>query len=75
MMTFEEVFAEMDRRGSIIERLEKRLDIALDALRNIDAVGVDFGYYEDAAMTMKEHCSKAMIDSALSKAPTKDKAE
>ncbi len=62
-ITFDEAIAEMDRRGAVIERLEKELNIAFDALRNIDAVAVDFGHYEDAARAMKEHCSKALNSS------------
>jgi hypothetical protein len=49
----DEISAEMDRRGAVIKSLEAERDGYLEALRDIDAVGVDFGHYEDAARTMK----------------------
>ena len=43
-----------------IERLEAQRDALLEALRDIDAVAVDFGHYESAARTMKEIAGKAL---------------
>lgn len=56
----DEIAAEMDRRGRAIESLEAQRDALLDALRDIDAVAVDFGHYENAARTMKEIAGKAI---------------
>lgn len=56
----DEVAAEMDRRGRAIEKLEAQRDALLDALRDIDAVAVDYGHYESAARTMKEIAGKAV---------------
>lgn len=56
----DEIAAEMDRRGKSIERLEAQRDALLEALRDIDAVAVDFGHYESAARTMKEIAGKAL---------------
>ncbi len=59
--TTDEIVAEMDRRGLVIEVLEAERDRYLEALRNIDSVGVDFGYFEDAARTMQEMARKALF--------------
>lgn len=59
----DEFAAEMDRRGSVIEALENERDRYLEALRDIDAVGADFGHYEAAARTMQEHARKALTPS------------
>lgn len=56
----DEIAAEMDRRGKVIESLEVQRDALLDALHSIDAVAVDFGHYESAARTMKEIAGKAL---------------
>ncbi len=58
-ITFDEAIAEMDRRGRVIEDLERKLKIAVDAFLDIDAVGCDFGHYENAARTMKDIAKKA----------------
>lgn len=50
----DEIAAEMDRRGTVIEAVEAERDRYLEALKAIDAVGVDFGYFESAARTMQE---------------------
>jgi len=44
-------------RAEAAEAEVKRLR---EALENIDAVAVDFGHYESAARTMKEHALKAL---------------
>ena len=62
--TIAEMAVEMDRRGAVIEKLEAERDLYLEALRDIDSVGVDFGHFEAAARTMQEHAR-----SALAKAP------
>lgn len=59
--TTDEIVAEMDRRGLVIEVLEAERDRYLEALRNIDSVGVDFGYFEDAARAMQEMARKAIF--------------
>lgn len=56
----DEIVAEMDRRGAVIKNLEKERDRLLDALRNIDAVPIDFGHMESAARSMKEIATKAI---------------
>lgn len=58
--TFAETASEMGRRGSVIKRLESERAALLDALRDIDAVAVDYGHYESAARTMKEIAAKAL---------------
>lgn len=60
--SIDEIAAEMDRRGKAIESLEAQRDALLDALRDIDAVAVDFGHHESAARTMKEIAEKALRD-------------
>lgn len=59
--TTDEIVAEMDRRGLVIEDLEAERDRYLEALRDIDSVGVDFGHFEDAARTMQEMARKAIF--------------
>ena len=60
--TTDEIVAEMDRRGLVIEVLEAERDRYLEALRsNIDSVGVGFGYFEDAARAMQEMARKALF--------------
>lgn len=58
--TSDEIVREMDRRGDVILSLEAKLQTYLDALENIDAVGVDFGHFESAARTMQEIARKAL---------------
>lgn len=58
-ITFNEAIDEMDRRGRVIEDLEKKIAVANDAFQSIDAVACDFGHYEAAARTMKEIANKA----------------
>lgn len=58
-ITFNEAVEEMDRRGRVIENLERKISIADEAFRDIDAVACDFGHFEDAARTMKEIANKA----------------
>ncbi len=58
-ITFNEAIEEMDRRGRVIEDIERKLKIAEEAFYDIDAVGCDFGHYEAAAKTMKEISKKA----------------
>lgn len=58
--TIDEIAAEMDRRGTVIEALEAERDRYLDALNSIDAVAIDFGHFESAARTMKEIALKAL---------------
>jgi len=58
-ITFNEAIEEMDRRGRVIEDLEKKIKIAEAAFLDIDAVQCDFGYYEQAANTMKNIAKKA----------------
>jgi len=58
--TSTELAAEMDRRGDVIEKLEAERDRYLEALRDIDAVGVDFGHFETAARTMQHHARSAL---------------
>lgn len=73
----DEIAAEMDRRGAVIEKLEAERDRYLEALRDIDAVGVDFGHFESAARTMQAHASKALTGSqepAFTKAPDETSA-
>lgn len=62
--TPDELAAEMDRRGAVIEELEARLQKYLEALESIDAVAVDFGHFESAARTMQEIARKAIGFSA-----------
>lgn len=59
--TADELAAEMDRRGAVIEALEAERDRYRDALEEIDAVGVDFGHFETAARTMQECARKALF--------------
>ena len=59
-ITFDEAVHEMDRRGKVIENLERDLNIAFEALNNISSVPIDFGHLEDAARTMKEHAKNAL---------------
>lgn len=59
-ITLNEAIEEMDRRGLVIEDLERKLSLAEEAFLNIDAVACDFGYYESAAKTMKEISSKIL---------------
>jgi hypothetical protein len=56
----DEIAAEMDRRGSVIEALEAERDRYRDALEAIDAEGVDFGYFEAAARSMQERARQAL---------------
>lgn len=42
------------------ERAKAERDLYLEALRDIDAVGVDFGHFEAAARTMQEHARAAL---------------
>ena len=42
--------------------LKKRLAIAENALRKIDSVSFDFGYYEAAGRTMREIADKAIFE-------------
>ena len=58
--TIAEMAVEMDRRGAAIERLEAKLEELESALVSIDAVGVDFGHFEDAARTMQDIARKAL---------------
>ena len=58
--TIDEIAAEMDRRGTVIEALEAERDRYLDALNSIDAVAIDFGHFESAARTMREIAQKAL---------------
>lgn len=55
----EDIIKEMDRRGDVIESLERKLALAEEAFIDIDAVTCDFGHYEDAARTMKQIAEKA----------------
>lgn len=55
-----EIAAELDRRGAVIEALEAERNAYRDALENIDSVAVDFGFYESAALTMQDHARKAL---------------
>lgn len=57
----DEIAAEMDRRGKVIEALEAERDRYRDALEAIDATGVDFGYFEEAARAMQECARKALF--------------
>lgn len=57
----DEIAAEMDRRGGVIEQLEAERGRYLGALRDIDAVGVDFGHFEAAARTMQEIARKVLF--------------
>lgn len=65
-----ETAAEMDRRGSVIERLEAERDLYLEALRDIDSVGVDFGHFEAAARTMQEHARTAIAKASSLPVPS-----
>lgn len=58
-ITFNEAIDEMDRRGRVIEDLERKIARADEAFRSIGAVACDFGHYESAARTMKEIANKA----------------
>ena len=58
--TPDELAAEMDRRGAVIEQIEAERDRLRDALESIDAVGADFGHFESAARTMQEIARKAL---------------
>ena len=69
--TLSEIAAEMDRRGVAIEMLEAERDLYLEALRDIDAVGVDFGHFEAAARTMQEHARSALAKTPTPRAPMK----
>ena len=64
-ITFDEAIAEMDRRGKVIETLERELNEAVDSLKEIDAVGCDFGFYEQAAKTMQAIARKALWENGL----------
>lgn len=64
-VTFDEAVAEMDRRGKVIETLERELEEAVSFLKEIDSVGVDFGYYEQAAKTMQAIARKALWEKGL----------
>lgn len=57
----DEIAAEMDRRGAVIEALEAERDRYREALESIDAVGVDFGHFEAAARTMQEIARKTLF--------------
>lgn len=48
--------------NEIITTLKNRLAIAEEALRRIDAVAFDFGYYEAAGRTMREIADKAIFE-------------
>ena len=62
--THAETAAEMDRRGDVIDRLQAECARLNDALRDIDAVAVDFGHFESAARTMQDIARKAIYQSA-----------
>jgi len=62
--TIAEMAVEMDRRGAVIEKIEAERDLYLETLRDIDAVGVDFGHFEAAARTMQEHARSALAKAA-----------
>lgn len=63
----DEIVAELDRRGSVIEALETERDHYKDALEDIDSIAVDFGFYESAARTMQEHARTALSAKAFVK--------
>lgn len=58
----DEIAAEMDRRGAVIETLEAKVQRLEMALEEIDAVAVDFGYFESAARTMKAIVTRVLND-------------
>ena len=45
-----------------------------EALESIDAVGVDFGHFEDAARTMHEHARTALYSQPAKRCQPEDRA-